>query len=119
MRCSMRDPHVHLTEEEQRQLHALEAEVRRDDPRFDRRLRHGHRLPFVGLVVIGWPLPSLGTGLALVVVGMGAMVWLVTINPLLAFVAYLPMLLGTRFLLDTPTLRRAAASLLDRHRTEH
>jgi hypothetical protein len=51
----MRDPHVRLTEEEQRRLEALEAALTADDPQLARRLRCGRRLPVLGVVSGGLP----------------------------------------------------------------
>lgn len=103
----MRDPHVHLTEEEQRQLNALEAATRRDDPRFDRRLRHGRRIPVIRVVVIGWPLPALPTGLMLIAAGLFATLGLLlSVGGWWAFAGYPPMVVGALFALDAPVVRR-------------
>jgi hypothetical protein len=65
---TMQDPHLRLSEEEQRRLDALDAALSADDPRLARRLRSSRRIPLVGLVVGGGP--SRGTvGVALVAVG--------------------------------------------------
>jgi hypothetical protein len=65
----MRDPHVRLTEEEQRRLEALEAALTAEDPRLARRLRSGRRLPIIG-IVLGGGGPSRGLiGACLLLVG--------------------------------------------------
>jgi hypothetical protein len=72
----MRDPHVRLTDEEQRRLAALEAALMADDPELARRLRFGRRLPLVGFVLSGPPARGL-TGAVLL--GAGTVVVLASV----------------------------------------
>jgi hypothetical protein len=102
----MRDPHVRLTEEEQRRLEALEAALSEDDPRLARRLSSARRIPLVGLVLAARP-PSRGV-LAILSLSMGAALVLATllVSPFIAFGGVLLMAAGGYLTTTTPRVVR-------------
>jgi hypothetical protein len=94
----MRDPHVRLTDEEQRRLAALEAALMADDPDLARRLRFGRRLPIVGLVLSGPPARGL-TGSVLLTAGTAVVLASVMLSTVVAFVGCVLMVAGGYLLL--------------------
>jgi hypothetical protein len=80
----MRDPHVRLTEEEQRRLEALETALAAEDPHLARRLRSGRRLPLVGCVLAGPPARG-ALGVLLLVGGIVTFLLAITGSTLIAF----------------------------------
>ena len=89
----MRDPHVRLTEEEQRRLEALEAALAAEDPDLARRLRSGRRLPLIGCVLAGPPARGL-TGAALLTVGAVVVLASLLVSTVVAFIGCVAMAAG-------------------------
>jgi hypothetical protein len=116
----MRDPQVRLTEEERRRLEELEAALREDDPRLERRLQCTRRVPLFGLVLTTSP-PARGViGTLLVVVGALLAVVMLTISLPVAIAGTVSMAAGGYLVLTTAAvtvrLRRLEAWL---GRTSH
>jgi hypothetical protein len=89
----MRDPHVRLTEEEQRRLEALEAALAAEDPDLARRLRSGRRLPLVGYVLAGPPARGL-IGTILLIAGTIAVLAALITSTVVAFIGCVAMAAG-------------------------
>jgi hypothetical protein len=102
----MRDPHVRLTDEEQRRLAALEAALTADDPDLARRLRFGRRLPVIGCVLAGPPARGL-TGSILLTVGTVVVVASVMLSTAVAFAGCVLMAAGGYLLLTCGRAARA------------
>src|SRR5215218_5706299 len=101
----MRDPHVRLTEEEQRRLEALESALAADDPDLARRLRSGRRLPLVGCVLAGPPARGL---LGIVLLGVGVVLVLATVvtSTVVAFAGCLAIAAGAYLTLTSSRATR-------------
>jgi hypothetical protein len=117
----MRDPHVELTQEEQRQLRAIEEALTRSDPRFARRVRKARRLPFVGVVVFGSRVPPMATGIVLLALGVVATLVAFPFSTTAAAIGYVAMLAGALYVSSSTSLQRAGESISARlrARTRH
>jgi hypothetical protein len=112
----MRDPHVELTQEEQRQLRAIEEALTKTDPRFARRVRKARRVPVLGVVMLGTRVPPLATGLTLLVLGAVATLVAFPFSTIAATIGYAAMVIGALYLSSSTTLHRFTDSLTARIR---
>jgi hypothetical protein len=110
----MRDPHVKLTDEEQRQLQELELALTRDDPDLVRRLRGGRRIRLPGRPFRASSMPGFTAGVLLLVVGLVALFAVLSVSPVAAFGAYVTMFVGAWLMLVAPSTQRVCARLLGR-----
>jgi hypothetical protein len=113
----MRDPHVELTQEEQRQLRGIEEALTKSDPRVARRVRKARRLPLVGVVMFGSRIPPTVTGVTLLALGAIATLVAFPFSTVAAAIGYSAMVVGALYLSSSAALQRVGDTITARLRT--